>query len=71
MNNTIVFLKEEERLIQRQIQELNTKLLSIQTRIIDLDRTQNMEFDTCKIEVYPKRYCRYLKEKIDQDIIAS
>lgn len=67
VNNTIVFLKEEEKLIQRQIQELNTKLLSIQTRIIDLDRTQNMEFDTCKIEVYPKRYCRYLKEKIDQD----
>lgn len=67
VNNTIVFLKEEEKLIQKQIQELNTKLLSIQTRIIDLDRTQNMEFDTCKIEVYPKRYCRYLKEKIDQD----
>ena len=67
VNNTIVFLKEEERLIQRQIQKLNTKLLSIQTRIIDLDRTQYMEFDTCKIEVYPKRYCRYLKEKIDQD----
>lgn len=64
VNNTIVFLKEEEKLIQRQIQELNTKLLSIQTRIIDLDRTQNMEFDTCKIEVYPKRYCRYLKKKL-------
>lgn len=67
VNNTIAFLKEEEKLIQRQIQELNTKLLSIQTRIIDLDCTQYMEFDTCKIEVYPKRYCRYLKEKIDQD----
>lgn len=64
VNNTIAFLKEEEKLIQRQIQELNTKLLSIQTRIIDLDRTQNMEFDTCKIEKYPKRYCRYLKEKL-------
>ena len=67
VNNTIVFLKEEERLIQRQIQELNTTLSSIQTRIEDLNRTQYIEFDTCKIEVYPKRYCRYLKEKIDQD----
>lgn len=67
VNNTIVFLKEEERLIQKQIQELNTTLSSIQTRIEDLDRTQYIEFDTCKIEVYPKRYCRYLKEKIDQD----
>lgn len=54
MNNTIVFLKEEERLIQRQIQELNTTLSSIQTRIEDLNRTQYIEFDTCKIEVYPK-----------------
>ena len=67
VNNTIVFLKEEEKLIQRQIQELNTTLSSIQTRIEDIDRTQYMVFDTCKIEVYPKRYCRYLKEKIDQD----
>ena len=58
---------KEERLIQRQIQELNTTLSSIQTRIEDLNRTQYIEFDTCKIEVYPKRYCRYLKEKIDQD----
>ena len=54
-------------MIQRQIQELNTKLLSIQTRIIDLDRTKQIDFNTCKIEAYPKRYCRYLKEKIDQD----
>ena len=50
VNNTIVFLKEEEKLIQRQIQELNTKLLSIQTLIIDLDRTHNMEVDTCKMK---------------------
>lgn len=49
-----MFLKEEERLIQRQIQELNTTLSSIQTRIEDLNRTQYIEFDTCKIEVYPK-----------------
>ena len=62
-----MFLKEEEKLIQRQIQELQSTLFSIQTRIEDLDRTQYMEFGTCKIEVYPKRYGRYLKEKIDQD----
>ena len=67
VNNTIAFLKEEEKLIQRQIRGLQSTLSSIQTRIEDLDRTQNMEFDTCKIEKYPKRYCRYLKEKIDQD----
>ena len=54
MNNTIVFLKEEERLIQRQIQELNTTLSSIQMRIEDLDRTQYMEFDTCKLKYIPK-----------------
>ena len=48
-----MFLKEEERLIQRQIQELNTTLSSIQTRIEDLNRTQYIEFDTNKNEVSP------------------
>lgn len=67
VNNTIAFLKEEERLIHKQIQELNTTLHSIQTRIESLDHTKNIEFDTCKVQLYPKRYCRYLKEKIDRD----
>ena len=70
VNNTIVFLKEEEKLIQRQIQELNTKLLSIQTRIIDLDRTQNMEFDTCKIDQDEKIdfLLTKLSESMEEDI---
>ena len=67
VNNTIVFLKEEEKLIQRQIQELNATLRSIQTRIESLDHTKSIDFNTCKVQLYPKRYCRYLKEKIDQD----
>ena len=67
VNNTIAFLKEEERLIQRQIQELNKTLSSIQTRIESLDHTKHIRFNTCQVESYPKRYCRYLKEKIDQD----
>ena len=67
VNNTIAFLKEEEKLIQRQIQELNKTLSSIQTRIESLDHTKHIEFNTCEIQSYPKRYCRYLKEKIDQD----
>lgn len=67
VNNTIAFLKEEEKLIQRQIRDLQSTLSSIQTRIEDLDRTKQIDFNTCKIEAYPKRYCRYLKEKIDQD----
>ena len=49
------------------IRDLQSTLSSIQTRIEDLDRTKQIDFNTCKIEAYPKRYCRYLKEKIDQD----
>ncbi len=63
VDNTIVFLKEEEKLIQRQIQELQSTLFSIQTRIEDLDRTQYMEFDTCKIEVYPEKILSVFKRK--------
>ena len=54
-------------MIQRQIQELNKTLSSIQTRIESLDHTKHIRFNTCQVESYPKRYCRYLKEKIDQD----
>lgn len=54
VNNTIAFLKEEEKLIQRQIRDLQSTLSSIQTRIEDLDRTKQIDFNTCKIEAYPK-----------------
>ncbi len=67
VNNTIVFLKEEEKLIQKQIRELNVTLNSIQTRIASLDYTKHIQFNTFQVESFPKRYCRYLKEKIDQD----
>lgn len=67
VDQTIQFLKEEEQLIQSQIKELSQKLSSIQTRIHAIKATNEMRFNTFEILPYPQRYCRYLKEHIDQD----
>lgn len=67
VDQTIQFLEEEEQLIQSQIKELSQKLSSIQTRIHAIKATNEMRFNTFEILPYPQRYCRYLKEHIDQD----
>lgn len=67
VDQTIQFLEEEEQLIQSQIKELSQKLSSIQTRIHAIKATNEMQFNTFEILPYPQRYCRYLKEHIDQD----
>lgn len=65
VDNTIQFLKEEEKLVQNQIKELQAKFISIQTRIQALNNTKSMELNTFQIVSYPARYCRYLKENMD------
>ncbi len=54
VDNTIVFLKEEEKLIQRQIQELQSTLFSIQTRIEDLDCTKIWNLIHVRLKYIPK-----------------
>lgn len=66
VENTIQFLKEEEKLVNHQMKELQSKLHSIQTRIQALKDTKHIQFNTFQIVTYPERYCRYLKENIDQ-----
>ena len=62
VNNTIAFLKEEEKLIQRQIRDLQSTLSSIQTRIEDLDRTKQIDFN--KIDFLLTK----LSESMEEDI---
>ena len=66
VENTIRFLNEEEKLVYRQMKELEIKLKSIRTRIQALRDTKQLSFDTFQVAIYPTRYCRYLKENINQ-----
>ena len=66
VENTIQFLKEEQRLVHNQMKELQTKFTSIQTRIQALNNTKRMKLNTSQIVLYPTRYCRYLKENMNQ-----
>lgn len=67
VDNTISFLMEEQKMVEEQIQDLQSKRLSIQTRIQDLNKTKHMLLNTYHIQKFSNRYCRYLKEKIEQD----